>query len=123
MVIFYFILSNSASIHSYIDSVCYHKTKVTTTNSSNIKLQMVKPSHSHQYQWQCPDTQNTINGHSINRYVLVYKVRDTHIHIVLWLPYRSTCVIWHIQLRSRWFCCSKVLLPTCPCWWQLVHSE
>jgi len=24
---------------------------------------------------------------------------------------------------ARGFCWSKVLLPTCPCWWQLVHLD
>jgi len=28
-----------------------------------------------------------------------------------------------IQDRTIGFCWSKVLLPVCPCWWQLVHSD
>jgi len=27
------------------------------------------------------------------------------------------------QLKTGWFCGSKVLLPMCLCWWQLVHSD
>ena len=40
---------------------------------------------------------------------------------ILWPLYRSTCVSRHTQLRTGGFCWSKVLLPTCPCWQQLVH--
>ena len=29
----------------------------------------------------------------------------------------------HLQLRTGAFCWCKVLLPTCPCWWQPVHSD
>jgi len=36
--------------------------------------------------------------------------------------YRKTCINRHLQLRTGGFCWSKVLLPACPCWWQLVHS-
>ena len=37
--------------------------------------------------------------------------------------YRSTCVSYHPQLRTGGFCRSKILLPACPCWWQLLHSD
>jgi len=33
---------------------------------------------------------------------------------------RTTCVP---QLRTRGFSWSKGLLPSCPCWWQLVHLD
>ena len=36
--------------------------------------------------------------------------------------YRTTCIGRHRQLRTGGFCWSKVLLPACPCWWQLAHS-
>jgi len=36
--------------------------------------------------------------------------------------YRSTCVSWHLQSRTG-FCWREVLLPTCTCWWQPVHSD
>ena len=32
-----------------------------------------------------------------------------------------SCTLHH-QLRTARFCCSKVLPPACPCWWQLAHS-
>ena len=35
--------------------------------------------------------------------------------------YRTICVSQHPQLRTGGFCRSEVLLPACPCWWQLVH--
>jgi len=35
---------------------------------------------------------------------------------ILWPLYRSTCISWHLQLRTGGFCWCKVLLPTCPCW-------
>jgi len=34
---------------------------------------------------------------------------------VLWPVYRSTCVSWHLQLRTGGFCSCKVFLPTCQC--------
>ena len=34
---------------------------------------------------------------------------------VLWPLYRSTCVSWHLQLRTGGFCQCKVLLPLRPC--------
>jgi len=37
--------------------------------------------------------------------------------------YRTTSVSRHILLRTGGFCWSKVLLPTCLCWQQLVHSD
>jgi len=37
--------------------------------------------------------------------------------------YRSTCVSRQLQLRTGGFCWCKVLLPTCPCWRQPVHSD
>jgi len=36
---------------------------------------------------------------------------------------RVTCVSLHPQLRTGGFCSSNVLLPACPCWQQLVHSD
>jgi len=37
--------------------------------------------------------------------------------------YRSTCVSQHLQLRTGGFCWCKVLLPACPCWWQVIYSK
>jgi len=38
--------------------------------------------------------------------------------------YRSTCASRrHAQLRTRGFCWSKLLLPACLCWRQLVHLD
>ena len=37
--------------------------------------------------------------------------------------FRSTCISRHLQLRTGGFCCCKVSLPACPCWWQPVHSN
>ena len=37
--------------------------------------------------------------------------------------YRSTCVSRHLQLRTGGFCWCNILLPTCPCWLQPVHSD
>jgi len=37
--------------------------------------------------------------------------------------YRSTCVSWHLQLRTEGFCCCRVLLSVCPCWRQPAHSD
>jgi len=34
---------------------------------------------------------------------------------------RTTCISRQLQFKSGRFCCSKVLLPACPCWWQLAH--
>ena len=42
---------------------------------------------------------------------------------VLWPVYRSTCVSWHLQLRTGGFCSCKVFLPTCRCWWQPVQAS
>jgi len=42
---------------------------------------------------------------------------------VLWRLYRTVCVSQQPQLRTRGFSGRKVLLPACPCWWQLVHSD
>jgi len=42
---------------------------------------------------------------------------------VLRLLYRKTCIRRHPQLRTGGFRWSKVLLPTCPCWQQLVYSD
>jgi len=39
--------------------------------------------------------------------------------IILLLPFMAR----HPQLRAGVFCWSKVLLPACPCRWQLVHSD
>ena len=41
----------------------------------------------------------------------------------LWPSYRSTCISWHLQLKTGGFCWWKVLLPTCPYWQQPVHSD
>ena len=45
-----------------------------------------------------------------------------HNTTVIWPLYRTTCIGWHPELRTGGFCCSKVLLPACPCWQQLAHS-
>ena len=42
---------------------------------------------------------------------------------VLWRLYRSTCISWHLQLRTGWFCWCKILLLVCIYWWQAAHSE
>ena len=42
---------------------------------------------------------------------------------VSWPLYRSTCIIRHLQSRTGGFCWCKVLLPTCPCWWETAHSD
>ena len=42
---------------------------------------------------------------------------------VLWPVYRSTCVSWHLKLRTGGFCSCKVFLPTCRCWWQPVQAS
>jgi len=34
---------------------------------------------------------------------------------------RSTYGRWHPQLKTGRFCCSKILLPVTPCWWQLAY--
>ena len=36
---------------------------------------------------------------------------------------RSTCISWHLQLRTGGFCWRRVLLPACPCWWQPYRSQ
>jgi len=48
-----------------------------------------------------------------------------HIHdtIILQPLYRSTCISQQPQLRTWGFCWSKVLLPICLCWQQLLHSD
>jgi len=43
--------------------------------------------------------------------------------IILRPLYRTICVSRHSQLRTGGLCRSKVLLPTCPCWQQLAHSD
>ena len=40
---------------------------------------------------------------------------------ILQALYRSTCISWHLQLRTGGFCWCRVLLPTCPCWQQPAH--
>jgi len=35
----------------------------------------------------------------------------------------TTCVSWHVQLRTGGFCWCKVLLPTCPHWQQPAHLD
>jgi len=47
---------------------------------------------------------------------------ETTTATILWLLYRTTCINRYPQLRTGGLCWSKVLLPACPCWWQLVHS-
>ena len=42
---------------------------------------------------------------------------------VLWPLQRTTRVSRHPQLRIGEFCWSKVLLPACPCWRLLAHSD
>lgn len=38
-------------------------------------------------------------------------------------PHRSTGVTWHLQWIIGWFCYSKVLLPACPYWRQVAHTD
>jgi len=41
----------------------------------------------------------------------------------IWQPlYRTTCVSQHPIEELEDFAGAK-LLPTCPCWWQLAHSD
>jgi len=40
-------------------------------------------------------------------------------HTTVLQSHGSTCVSWYLQLRTKGFCCSRVLLPTWSCWWQL----
>ena len=48
----------------------------------------------------------------------------TEVQTVIFQPlYRSACVNHHLQWRTRGFYWSKVLLPACPCWWQLMHLD
>jgi len=42
---------------------------------------------------------------------------------VVVLVYSTICVSRHPQLRIGGFCWSKVLLPTCPYWWQPAHLD
>jgi len=42
---------------------------------------------------------------------------------VSWPLYSSTCAGRHLPLRTGEFCWCKVVLPTCPCWRQPVHSD
>ena len=42
---------------------------------------------------------------------------------ILWPLFRSVCVSRHPQWRTRGFCWSCVLLPTCHCWWHLGHLD
>jgi len=37
--------------------------------------------------------------------------------------YRSTCVNWHLQLRTGGYCWCNVLIPTCPCWQQPAYLD
>ena len=42
----------------------------------------------------------------------------------LWKGTLQDCTTHTTTLQPLgWFCWSKVLLPACRCWWQLVHSE
>jgi len=41
---------------------------------------------------------------------------------ILWPLYGITCISWCPQLRTAVFL-SKVLLPACPCWRHLAHSD
>ena len=43
-----------------------------------------------------------------------------HLHKIIFIAIMA-CVSWPLQLRNVRFCWSKVLLPACPCWWQLLH--
>jgi len=38
---------------------------------------------------------------------------------IRWQLSKSTCVSQHTQLGTGGFCCSWVLLPSCPCIWIL----
>jgi len=48
-----------------------------------------------------------------------------HITAVSWPMYRSVCFNWQHHFRTGEFCWNMVFLrvPTCRCWWQLVHSH
>jgi len=37
--------------------------------------------------------------------------------------YEGQPVIWHSQVRTGGVYWRKLLLPTCPCWWQLVPLD
>jgi len=37
--------------------------------------------------------------------------------------YRSAGVSQYSQLTTKAFCCSKVLLCMCHCWWQLAYLD
>jgi len=67
------------------------------------------------------------SSHSYNSVKLLQSAHDdnddTTTTTILRPLYRATCVSWHRQLRTGRFCCRNVLLPACPCWWQLAHSD
>jgi len=65
---------------------------------------------------------NNINFHVSNNVNINVNINITTITTDLQPLFRSTCVSKHPQLRTGGFCC-KVLLPVCPCWWQLAHSD
>jgi len=57
------------------------------------------------------------NGH----FPAVHTTVHTTTGNTLLSSYRTTCASQHPQLRTGRFCWSKVLLPTCPCWWHLMQ--
>ena len=63
-------------------------------------------------------TDGQIDGCSVSQ---LNSCTTTTTATVLQPLYRSTCVSWHLQLRTGGFRWCKVLLPTCPCWWQRAH--
>jgi len=44
--------------------------------------------------------------------------KNGHKTVVVWWSYMTTCVSRQAQFITGGFCCSKVLLPACPCWRQ-----
>ena len=60
-------------------------------------------------------------GHNCAIHAVRPNTTTTTTTTVLWPLYRSTCVSWHLQLRTGEFCWCKVLLPTCPCTSQHVR--
>jgi len=62
--------------------------------------------------------------HSLNLILSSFTKRSTATTTIFLRPlWSTTCISWHFQLRTGGFCWSKVSLPTCPCWQQLVHSD
>ena len=43
--------------------------------------------------------------------------------IILWPLDKTNCTGWHPQSKTGKFCWRWVLLPACPCWQQIAHSD